>query len=272
MLNMFISRSDSTVWADAINSPLISETRDEVRNFWTNYRQQVVQSIDFASEYELVKQTRANMHKEISTMWRDWPSVESNISLDDTTIDCCATVSEAQAGIKSVKKVVDASNTMLHVASLMCCDQPYQTAEFLCRCYFDRQGVSFGKQQELVPRMMKYVSTMLASMFVGKTMLNVGRPVHFEMQVLKYAPEAKTVQLIPHPNHGSLGGGHPTVGYAVLKAMETIAEQEIDADFKQGCLEVGESRVALGIHWHADLTAAYDMVESLHDSVMKQCL
>lgn len=266
-IGSYIKRGESTVWDDVESSPLLQgEVGNAARLFWEASKAEI-EEIDWNLEYERVVDTSKNTRKERSEIWNDWASLESNVRLDRLTIDTCTTIDEALKGIKP-QTIVAPKNTQLEVAALMCCDEPYQTCEMLMRCFFQRRGVPFGDRQIFSYKIQQYTATMLAAAFLGKKLCSVWRPCNWELLVQGKSKASGTVQRIPHPNHGSLPGGHPTVGQATKKGVEQIAKLELDADFIKGCDEVGESRVVLGIHWHKDLEFAYRMVEHLHPLVM----
>ncbi len=249
------------VWTNAINLESFSpQEQKDIKMFITDYLSD--NPLNFKDEYEKIKIYQANKGNTISDHWRHWGSNKNEIELT-IDFDQCSTLGNVLNRCRDVSVQVTNPAEQEFAAALMCCDHPYQTAEFLLRRYAEEYALSFEDYMQLGKKMNEFIYLMMEICFYAKHRYEILRPAHYEKYVLGFDYNQVSVSKIPHPNHSSWWGGHPTVSNAAVAFLELDAKKRgntLSPAFKKAGKEGGLARVWCGIHWEADIIAAQDGV------------
>lgn len=273
-MGQFIKRGDRGVWEGAKNLPSFAQSdKSRIKAYWKKYLQD--NPIVFREEYEAIKRHRANNAKNLTDHWKHWGGANNNVKVS-VDFDTSSTLEMQRNLCKDAQQQITNPNELYFAASLMCCDDPGQTTNFILRRFFEINQVPFEKRFGISNKVNAFVALMMEIAFFAKWEADEWRPSDYEVEELKGLEKKGfvSVSIIPHPNHPTRPSGHSTVGKAVIWKLKKIGQLEgipMSKDFEKfGNDEIGEARISAGIHWPADHLAAQAIVDEFGDLVDKK--
>ena len=258
----FIPQGQPTVWASVKDRNDFSPTEQAtIEQWWVDYEM----SLDYDLEEELgkIRRYQMNQAKTVSPLWQKWGASHSVKSVID--FDYSSTLEVQRNLCRDQDVTITETEEMAFPGALMCCDAPEQTMAFLLRSFCDLHGLTIDERLAINTAYTKYAHLAMQAVFLGKGTLVFPRPSDYEY----YKGYKNSVSKVPHPNHGSMGSGHATIGFACRKFLIEFTRRflphiQIQDIWIQATEEVGLARVEIGIHWFLDHEASSAMVEAFH--------
>lgn len=241
-----------------IDNSFSKEDQQAIKGYWLNYIECL--NFDLEKEYEKVRFHQLNKAARISPLWRNWASDgNTKVTID---FDYSSNLECQRNGMKDKQRKITDWEEQGFAAALMCCDTPWKTVSFLFEQFILTHKLGFVNMVKSFAELSKYVQLQFEIIFLGKHELDFPRISDFEVaNGIK-----KTLSLIPHPNHGSLGSGHTGVSQSVKKKLPLMfPDIAISPDWLQLCDDCGVARITAGIHWFIDHEASIDSINEHHD-------